>query len=218
MPFFVWVTMSDLLPLTAVLPFFVASIAIELTPGPNMAYLAVLSAQRGRGAGMLAVVGVSLGLSIIGVLAAFGFGTFIAENRVLYELLRWGGVAFLLWLAWDAWREARRPLEDADLTVGGWQFFNRGLITNLLNPKAFAFYVTVLPGFTNSQKQFWAQALQLTAVYVLAATLVHAGIVLGAGGVTGWFTRPNMRRMLGNVFALLLIGIAIWVVINTTQK
>lgn len=209
--------MTALLPLATLLTFFIASVAVELTPGPNMAYLALLSAQRGRGAGMLAVIGVALGLTIIGVLAAFGFAAFIAENRVLYEILRWGGVAFLLWLAWDAWADARRPVEDADLTVSGWRFFNRGLITNLLNPKAFVFYVSVLPGFTDAGKSFWPQSLQLTAVYVFAATLVHALIVLGAGSVSSWFTHEKLRRMLGNVFAVLLVLVAIWVAMNTAQ-
>lgn len=202
-------------PLSVLLPFFIASIAIELTPGPNMAYLALVGVQRGRVTGLFATAGVALGLAIIGVLAALGLAIFVAENRVLYETLRWGGVIYLLWLARDSWREAQQPITDETENGQNWGHFRRGLITNLLNPKAFLFYVTVLPNFTSPTAIFWPQALLLTLIYVLAATGVHLFIVLGAGSVSRFFGRPDFRRVLGGVFAALLVAVAIWVAAKT---
>lgn len=210
--------MTVLLPASIFIPFFVASIAIELTPGPNMAYLALLSLQRGRGAGLLAVLGVALGLLIIGLLATFGVAALVAENHVLYEILRWLGVGFLIWLAYDSWKESRLPLDAADKVQNGWSYFTRGMITNLLNPKAFLFYVSMLPSFADEAKAFWPQALQLTLIYVAAATLVHFTLVMGAGGISRFFERPAFRRILGNIFAALLVCVAIWLAANTAQK
>ncbi len=210
--------MDSFLPLTLLLPFFVTSVAVELTPGPNMAYLALLSMQRGRGAGLLAVVGVSLGLAVIGAAAAFGFANLVAENRFLYELVRWAGVGYLVWLAFDGWRESRLPISPQEVAENGWAYFNRGLITNLLNPKAFVFYVSVLPSFTDSQKAFWPQGLQLTFVYVLAASLVHLIIVMGAGSVAHLVARDSVRRLMGTVFAILLVIVAVWLAFNTAQQ
>ena len=77
---------------------------IELTPGPNMAYLAVLSTSNGRRAGFAATLGVSLGLLIVGLAAAVGLTAIIVNSRWIYEALRWSGVLYLLWLAWEGWR------------------------------------------------------------------------------------------------------------------
>src|SRR5438552_14375138 len=78
--------------------FVLTSLIIEMTPGPNMAYLAVLGASRGRLAGFSAVFGVALGLTLLGVTAGLGAGSLILDNRVAYETLRWAGAIYLCWL------------------------------------------------------------------------------------------------------------------------
>ncbi|MGL5010530.1 MAG: LysE family translocator, partial [Paracoccaceae bacterium] len=85
--------------LTAITAFTVAAVAIELTPGPNMVWLAIVAATDGRRAGYAAVAGVALGLAVIGVAAAYGLAALVAGSPVAYQVLRWAGVAYLLWLA-----------------------------------------------------------------------------------------------------------------------
>ncbi len=79
--------------------FAVTSLIIELTPGPNMAYLALIAATEGRRPGYAAVAGVALGLGALGLAAAVGLSALIAEAPVVYQAIRWAGVAYLLWLA-----------------------------------------------------------------------------------------------------------------------
>jgi len=86
--------------------FALTCLVIELTPGPNMAYLAVLSAGNGRRAGFAATMGIALGLLIVGIGAALGLAALISSSNLLYEALRLGGIVYLLWLAWDGWRDA----------------------------------------------------------------------------------------------------------------
>jgi len=197
----------------ALLAFALASLLIELTPGPNMAYLAVLAADRGRLAGLAAVAGVALGLAGLGLLAVFGLGTLVLEQPWLYQSLRWTGVAYLLYLAWEAWRDSRKPIDALDPNEGARRFFLRGLITNLLNPKAALFYVTVMPGFLSTATA--REALLFGTVYVVVATLVHMGVVLLAGTVQPLLTSPARRRVMGAVFAILLVGVAGWVAYST---
>jgi len=210
--------MVQLVPFSVVLAFFVTSVAIELTPGPNMTYLALLSAQKGRVAGLFATFGVALGLAIIGLLAAFGFAALVAENLTAYEVLRWTGVLYLVWLAYDCWVDAQKAPDEDNMDLPVWSYFRRGLITNLLNPKAFLFYVTVLPSFTLPEQAYWPQALALTAIYVTAATVVHLAIIAGAGSLTPFFGRPALRKTMGGIFAALLVGVAIWLAFNTAQS
>ena len=78
-----------------------------------MGYLAALSLSRGVRAGFAAVGGIALGLSIYGVAAVFGLSALIEESPALYQTLRWGGVAYLLYLAWEAWTADPRQTSDA---------------------------------------------------------------------------------------------------------
>lgn len=114
--------------------FVLTCIAVELTPGPNMAYLALLSAERGRMAGLAATAGVALGLAVLGAVAGIGFGTLVTSQPFIYQTVRWAGVGFLLYLAWDNWRDASRPLDETVEARSALGYFNRGLVTNLLNP------------------------------------------------------------------------------------
>lgn len=198
-----------------VLAFALTSLIIELTPGPNMAWLALLSVERGRVAGLAAVAGVALGLLLLGLAAGFGLGTLIAENGWLYETLRWGGVAFLLYLAWDSYRASRQPLERGDTGERVAVYFRRGLVTNLLNPKAALFYVTVMPNFIDAVRPAWGQSLLLTSVYVAVATAVHAAIALSGSLLQPVFATDRARRALGIAGALLLAAIAVWLAVMT---
>ena len=195
----------------------VTCIAIELTPGPNMAYLSLLSAERGRAAGLFAVCGVTLGLALLGGLAALGVGEFVVGQPMLYEALRWAGIIYLVYLAYDAWADAQRPVEELDATQLGWQSFRRGLINNLLNPKAALFYITVMPNFVVVGRPVVGQALMLGAIYVGVATAIHAGVVLLAGSVQPLLTQARNRRLMGGIFAALLFAVAFWVGVTTAR-
>jgi len=114
-----------------------------------MAYLAALSLSRGWRIGLAAVAGVALGLSVYGIAAALGVAAILESSTWLYQALRWSGVVYLLWLAFDAWSSADgiAPDETRGNDHACASAFRRGLITNLLNPKAAVFYVAVLPEF-----------------------------------------------------------------------
>src|SRR4030081_2003392 len=118
----------DISPLLA---FALTCVVIEITPGPNMTYLAALSLSNGVRVGFAAVAGIALGLMTYGVTAAFGLAALIDNSPLLYGLLRWTGVAYLLRLAWESWASEREASPDAADGGDGrpWLAFRRGLIT-----------------------------------------------------------------------------------------
>ncbi len=198
-------------------PFFLASLAIELTPGPNMFYIALVSAQHGRLAGYATTLGVALGLLIIGVLAALGFSAIVVGNPVLYEIIRGAGILYLLWLAFDTWRDTMVAAYHIELDRVVRESFVRGLITNLLNPKAFLFYISVVPSFVSPTGPYQIQAIWLTCLYVAIATVVHSSIVIGAGAISQQLQIPGRRKIAGRCFAVLLIFVAIWIFMKTAR-
>jgi len=198
----------DISAVSTLLSFALTSFLIELTPGPNMTYLALVAAREGRRRGFATVGGVALGLGVVGAVAAFGVAELIQSSRLLYEGLRWAGVLFLLYLAWEGWTSSS-VAEDGKAHSDG-RYFLRGLITNLLNPKAAVFYVAVLPTFIETTRPVLPQTLSLTAIYVLVATLVHGMIVVLAGALQPILNNPRREQAARRVLSALLAGVAIW--------
>lgn len=203
--------MADTATLAA---FALTSLLIEMTPGPNMAYLALIAATEGRKPGYAAVAGVALGLAIVGLAAALGLTALINTSPAAYQGLRFAGVGYLLWLAWDGWRGASEDAEHAELGSSLWLYFRRGLITNLLNPKAAVFYVAVLPGFLQPGAAV-AAVITLSAIYVGVATLVHAAIVTSAGAARDWLENTAREQFVRRGLALGLVAVAVWMLWRT---
>ena len=197
--------------------FLAAAILIELTPGPNMAWLALLGVSRGRIVALAAVAGVSLGLTMAGIAAALGVSALIGTTPWLFQALRWAGSLYLLYLAWSAWRDSTAVQEtrfDAPLR----RYFNQGLVSNILNPKAYLVYAAILPQFIDPAQSLLAQLVTLTALYVGVATAVHATIAMLAGSFNRFFSDAILAKRLGRTFALLLVAVAVWFLYATEVK
>ena len=200
--------------------FALASFVIEMTPGPNMAYLAALSLTQGMRAGLAAVAGIALGLSVYGIAATLGIAVVVERSPLLYEILRWTGIAYFLWLAWESW--ARESETSPHLAEGGdaavRSAFRRGLVINLLNPKAAIFYVAVLPGFlVAGAGSIIVQTALLSAVFVTVATATHLFVVLAANRLQRYLADPAWRRPVRRALALVLAAIAIWFAFSTAR-
>ena len=175
-----------------------------------MTYLALVAASDGRKAGFATVAGVTLGLAAGGLLAAFGVAELVQASTLAYEGLRWAGVLFLLYLAWDGWRQGADAVVAAPEHAGLGRYFMRGLVTNILNPKAAVFYVAVLPTFLDVARAPLPQTVTLTLVYVAVATLVHALIVVLAGALEPVLNDARREKVARRVLSALLAGVAIW--------
>ncbi len=205
-----------IISISVLLAFIATVLVIEATPGPNMGWLAIVSASEGRKSGLAAVAGVGLGLLLIGLAAAAGLGALVLASPLLFQGLRFAGAAYLLWLAYNAWRDAGEPSPKAHggeaLNLG--KHFRRGLIVNLLNPKAAVFYVAILPGFTDTAAPVAPQVFTLTLVYVALATLVHAGLVMFAANASAFLEDPVRMRRTRRALAVLIAVIAVWFLVS----
>jgi|CXWL01.1.fsa_nt_gi threonine/homoserine/homoserine lactone efflux protein len=207
----------DALPLepSVILPFLAAVTLVELTPGPNMGYLAALSAAEGRVAGFKAVLGVTLGLTVYMLAAVAGITELLIAAPLAYGVLRWAGVAYLVFLGWEAWRGAGET-SPGHARRGGDGPFWRGLLANLLNPKAAMFYVTLLPGFiATDHAAFWVQALILGCVHLGVSVAIHGAIVIGAARAGLLVMAPSRARIVRRTLAVGIVAIALWLAWET---
>jgi threonine/homoserine/homoserine lactone efflux protein len=193
--------------------FVVASILIELTPGPNMTWLAVLGAARGRKTALAAVAGICLGLAIAGIVAGVGLTAVFTKWPDLLDVLRWVGTFYLFYLAWDAWRDAD-GVQRAD-DEGPMRAFQQGLITNILNPKAYLFYAAMLPQFMSGTMGVASEVTLLTTVYVAVATVIHAGIAVLSGTLAEFLKSSPMAVTIRKILAVLIAVAAVWFFYST---
>lgn len=199
------------------LPFLVAVLLIELTPGPNMAYLTIVSSQWGRRAGLATVIGVTAGLAVYMLATALGLSQLVLRMDWLYALLRWTGVAFLLWLAWETWRGASGdPSANDGVSPSPLSLMTRGFLANALNPKAAVFYIGLLPAFTDPARDFEQQVLLLGSIHIGVALLIHLAIVAAAARAAPLLTAGGGGR-LRLAFALALAAIALWLAWETRR-
>lgn len=193
--------------------FLLATLLIEITPGSNMLWLALLSASAGRRAGLLAAAGIAVGLLLAALLAAIGVAQIATTYPALLAMLGYCGSAFMFWLAWEAWSDSRESsLGKPVVTSRNGNYFGRGVVINLLNAKAFLFFLTVLPGFISQGQSALGQILALSSLYVAVASAIHVAIILAASRVHRWLVAGQHRRHLQQVFALLLVGVGVWMV------
>lgn len=195
--------------------FIVAMLIVEITPGPNMGWLATLSAQAGRRVGLKAVAGVTLGLTVQMFAAAAGVSTLLANSDWLYEALRWGGIAFMVYLAWRSWVETG---ENSPAKSDSAENFRRGLIANLLNPKALVFYVAVVGQFANAERgSLWLQIITLGSIHLMVSLIVHIAIVLLGARLGGHVQSLQNTLAVRAGFAISLLAVAFWIAISTAR-
>jgi threonine/homoserine/homoserine lactone efflux protein len=191
-----------------ILGFALAVLLIELTPGPNMAWLAGLAATEGPRAGRAAVAGVALGLLANGILAALGLAALLETAPQLWNALRYAGAAMMVWLAIEAWRGSAAGQEPAAPAQGPRRAFATGALINLLNPKAYIFFLVVAPEFTRGGRLDLRSALVLALVSVAIATLIHLVVVTAGARAHGWLSDPRRTRTVRRIFALIMLGVA----------
>jgi len=190
------------------LAFTLAAVVLIVTPGPDMALFLGQTLTAGRTRGFAAMFGVTTGVVLHSLLAAFGLSALLAASAVAFTALKIAGVGYLLWLAIGALRHgsafslrqepaARRPLG---------QVYLMGLGCNLLNPKIIMFFLTFLPQFVSiSDPHADAKLLFLGLYFNVLAVPICALLILLAERFTAAIRRsPRATRAVDWLFAGLM--------------
>jgi threonine/homoserine/homoserine lactone efflux protein len=205
-----------MVPLNDLLLFAGAALLMVLTPGPNMVYLISRSICQGRRAGVISLFGVIAGFLVHMFAAALGLTALFMTVPLAYELLKWAGAAYLLYLAWQAVKPgARSPFEARDLPVDPpRKLFFMGFMTNVLNPKIAVFYLSIFPQFVSpAHGPVFAQSVELGLAQIVVSFSVNLCIALSAARLAAWFARsPRWLAIqcyvMGGVLAALAIRLA----------
>lgn len=205
-----------MVPLNDWLLFAGAALLMALTPGPNMVYLISRSICQGRRAGVISLSGVVAGFLVHMFTAAVGLTALFMAVPLAYEILKWAGAAYLLYLAWQAVKPgARSPFEARDLPQDSpRKLFAMGFLTNLLNPKIAVFYLAIFPQFVSPEHgSVFVQSVVLGLTQIVFSFGINLSIALSAAKLALWFQHNRrwlavQRYVMGGVLAALAVRLA----------
>jgi homoserine/homoserine lactone efflux protein len=187
--------------------FLVITIVLILVPGPIVTLLISTSATKGMRAGLVTAAGTSTGNALLLLIIALGLDWVLGHAIYLFELLRWLGAAYLVWLGIQAWRRAGWP---DPLPLGNRVLFSRGFLVAISNPKTIAFFTAFLPQFVDPRLPAARQLMVMCVVSVLLAALGDSCWVIASGLGRAWFMKSSRAKLLGRASGVTLIGGGLW--------
>ncbi|NIF19288.1 threonine transporter RhtB [Pantoea sp. Cy-639] len=193
------------------LAFFAACWVISLSPGAGAIASMSSGLQYGFWRGYWNALGLQLGLIVQIAVIAAGVGAILAASATAFQVIKWFGVAYLIYLAYKQWRALPMDMSDESgvRPIGKpLSLMFRGFLVNVSNPKALVFMLAVLPQFINPHQPLLPQYLAITVTMISVDLLVMAGYTGLAARVLRLLRTPKQQKRLNRTFAGLFIGAA----------
>ena len=192
--------------------FLLTSLVVVLIPGTGVVYTVSSSIGGGRRRGLFAALGCTLGIVPHMLAAMLGLSGIMQAGSVVFEAVRWAGVAYLVFVGFTMIRDAGTlPLDDQDTPVdSAGSVVWRGILLNVLNPKLTLFFFAFLPQFLDASPGLLDMILiELGGIFMLMTLAVFAVYALASAAVRDLvLAAPAARRWIERSFGAILIGFA----------
>ena len=183
--------------------FVVASTLLAIAPGPDVIYVLTRGIAQGRKAGLAAAAGFASGCVFHTALAAVGVAALIRSSELAFDLVRYAGAAYLVWIGIQALRHRSAfSIEGASDRKALRTIYKQSVVGNMLNPKVTLFFLAFLPQFVNTAAGHvaWQMAL-LGVLFMLVTIVVFGAVAIFSGWIGAWVRRkPAIGERL-NIFA-----------------
>jgi threonine/homoserine/homoserine lactone efflux protein len=197
--------------------FFTAAVLLNISPGPDMAFILGHTMKSGTRAGFSAVFGIWTGACIHVLLAAFGLSAILAASAIAFSTVKWVGAIYLVWLGIQALRSKGEGgfVRAAGETLGWRRIYRQGVLVSLLNPKVAIFFLAFLPQFVvEGAGPAWLQLAVHGGLIIVVAVFIEPPLIL-AGGRLADLLKNNTKidlwldRGLGALFVALGVRLAL---------
>ena len=196
--------------------FLSAALLLNISPGPDIAFIVGQTVARGRASGFAAMFGIWTGALCHVLLAAIGLSAVLAASATAFSIVKWCGVVYLLWLGIKALssKGGRFELDDSRRPATAKAVFCQGLLVDLLNPKAAVFFIAFLPQFVvPGAGPAWLQLLAHGVLVIAVAGFVEPPVVLASGMLSRRLLSSRrlsraMDQALGAIFLSMAVRLA----------
>lgn len=196
--------------------FITASTLLGFAPGPDNIFVLTQSILYGRAAGFTITLGLCTGLVVHTTIVALGIAALFQTSVIAFNILKYLGAAYLLYLAWKAFRASSGGIQlKTGAVIPSWRLYRRGIIMNVTNPKVSIFFIAFLPQFADSAKGSMALQLVCLGLVFIAVTVVVFGLISQLAGTIGaWLQKSGkfekiLNMTAGTVFAALAVKLAL---------
>ena len=191
--------------------FLLAVLALFLSPGPNMAFVLSHGVAHGPRGGFAAAIGISAADLVHTLFAATGVTALVAAWPPSFDVLRYAGALYLVWLAVQALRSGGLRMGAQAQPAGFGRIVRMALLNNLVNPKALLFFMVFLPQFVDpSHGSVPLQLVQLGVVLSMAALAFNTLLGACSGQIGRWLhNRPGAARFQSGLLAAVMLGLAV---------
>ncbi len=185
------------------LAYLALSFVIIVVPGPNVTLIVATSALRGWRAGLMVVFGATAAMAVQVALVSLGLAWVVERFGHLFDVVRYAGAAYLIYLGIRVWRTGSDP---HDAPPQGMRLLRKGFWVGLANPKSLAFFAAFFPQFLDPELSTAPQFAAMMAGFVVLAFVVNFGYALAAGLGHRFATGERFRLWLGRGSGVVLIG------------
>lgn len=179
---------------------------ISATPGPNMLHVMTQSIAHGPRKATSTMAGLMSAVLLCLVASALGLGALLKASPRLFDVLRYAGVAYLLWLGIKAWRAPVGGGAAAAPVRSDRALYATGLLTGLSNPKLIVFAAALFPQFIVLHRPFWLQLGILIVTFVVIESFWYGVYALGGARLAGWLEPENRQRLFNRGTGVMFIG------------
>jgi threonine/homoserine/homoserine lactone efflux protein len=192
--------------------FLALTFVLVITPGPIVTLVIAAGATEGIRAAFATVAGTVLGNALLVGAIAFGLTWILNSSAMLFEIIRWLGAAYLVWLGVEMWRNAGRHATSASMPRG--VHFGRGFFVALSNPKTVAFFTAFLPQFVDPTLPADFQLAVMSTVSVLMGAVGDSAWASASSLGRAWFARSSRAAWLRRFSGVVLVGGGIWLCLS----
>lgn len=196
---------------TALSVYLAAAILFAMTPGPGMIYILTRSLKGGRGEGYTSSLGTAVGGLFHVVAAALGLSAILASSALAFELVKYLGAAYLIYLGIRTILRKDEVLETEEVETGRLKnAFSQGVVTEVLNPKTALFFLAFIPQFINPQGSVVLQFILLGSLSVFLNTLSDFVVATLAGSIGSVLKKYRTARRAQKMFtggAMIALGV-----------
>lgn len=190
------------------LPFILAASLLTLTPGLDTALVLRTATVEGKLKAFQTALGVNAGCLAWGILISLGLGAFLTVSIWAYDILKWCGAAYLSWLAFNMLFRSTQHIPIAIDQTSSTNWFIKGCLGNLLNPKIGIFYISFLPQFIPQTQHFMLWTLGLVFIHILLTMIWFTLLITMTSTMSHWFKRPSVSKWMEKITGGVLLFFA----------
>lgn len=198
--------------LTLLIPYLIAITLLTITPGLDTTLIIRTATIEGKAKAFQAALGITLGCIVWGVVVACGLGALLMTSDLAFNMLKWMGAAYLAWLGLNLLLKPRTQLADINDTTNTQNWFVKGFLGNLLNPKVGVFYLPFLPQFIPHTASSVIWTMGLVMIHVVIGIIWSIILISAMQSISDYLKRPKfikyMDRITGSIFILFALKLA----------